>query len=190
MTQKILIISGSPSLSSRLYGPVQYLQGRLAEEGFVGELLHIVELPPADLVTANFAGVEIREALRKVEEADAIVFASPVYKASYSGVLKTFLDLIPQEGLRDKPVLPIFVGGTIAHLLSIDYSLKPVLNALAARNILGGVYSVDREIERRPEGGYILSAETQSRLERSLSELKLELARRESVPAELPGVRA
>ncbi len=190
MTQKVLIVSGSPNRSSRLYGPVNYLQGRLAEEGFDSELLHIAELPAADLIGANFAGSEIRAALRRVEEADAVVFASPVYKASYSGVLKTFLDLIPQEGLRDKPVLPLFVGGTIAHLLAIDYSLKPVLNALAARNILGGVFGVDREIERRPEGGYILSAEIQSRLERSLSELKLELARRQSVPAALPGVHA
>ncbi|OWA37208.1 FMN reductase (NADPH) [Saccharibacillus sp. O16] len=190
MSKKVLIVSGSPNRSSRLYGPVHYLQGRLQEEGLESELLHIAQLPAADLIGANFAGSEIRSALRRVDEADAIVFASPVYKASYSGVLKTFLDLIPQEGLRDKPVLPLFVGGTIAHLLAIDYSLKPVLNALAARNILGGVFSVDKEIERRPEGGYLLSAETQERLERSISELKIELARREQVPAILPGIHA
>ncbi|MDO3413084.1 NADPH-dependent FMN reductase [Saccharibacillus sp. CPCC 101409] len=186
MPQKLLIVSGSPNLTSRLYGPVQYLEGRLDEEGLQHELLHIAELPHTDLITANFAGEEIKEALRKVEQADAVVFASPVYKASYSGVLKTFLDLIPQEGLRDKPVLPLLVGGTIAHLLAIDYALKPVLNALSARNILGGVYAVDREIERRPEGGYTLSEEIVSRLERSLAEIRIELKRRENEPASLP----
>ncbi|WP_172196467.1 NADPH-dependent FMN reductase [Saccharibacillus qingshengii] len=188
MTAKILIVSGSPNLNSRLYGPIQYLQGRLDEEGLTHELLHVASLPPADLIGANFASPEIREALQRVEAADAIIFASPVYKAAYSGVLKTFLDLIPQEGLRDKPVLPLFVGGTLAHLLVIDYAFKPVLNALEARNILGGVYSLDQDIARRPEGGYTLSEETVSRLERSLSELQVELERRRSVPASLPGV--
>ncbi|MDQ0896682.1 NAD(P)H-dependent oxidoreductase [Paenibacillus sp. V4I7] len=61
-------------------------------------------------------------------------------EASYTGVLKAFLDLLPQKGLECKVVLPLAVGGTISHLLAIDYALKPVLSALGARNILQGVY--------------------------------------------------
>ena len=65
MTAKILIVSGSPNLNSRLYGPIQYLQGRLDEEGLTHELLHVASLPPADLIGANFASPEIREALQR-----------------------------------------------------------------------------------------------------------------------------
>ena len=87
---------------------------------------------------ARFDSSFIRDALAVVEAADAVIVATPVYKASYSGVLKLFLDLIPQEGLRGKLTLPLVIGGSIAHLLAIDYALKPVLAALGGRHILGG----------------------------------------------------
>ncbi|MCH1932822.1 NAD(P)H-dependent oxidoreductase, partial [Shewanella sp. A25] len=73
---------------------------------------------------------------KKVEEADAVIVASQVYKASFTGILKTYLDLLPQKGLENKIVLPLMLGGTISHLLAIDYSLKPVLASLGAENII------------------------------------------------------
>lgn len=73
-----------------------------------------------------------------------VVIASPVYKASYTGILKAFLDLLPQTGLKGKVTLPLFIGGTIAHLLSLDYTLKPLLSVLGSRNIVGGVFTIDQ----------------------------------------------
>ena len=61
-----------------------------------------------------------------------MVVSTPVYKAAYSGVLKVFLDLLPQFGLAGKVVLPLVTGGTASHVLAIDYALRPVLLALGA----------------------------------------------------------
>ena len=73
--------------------------------------------------------------------------------------------------------LPLVIGGSIAHLLAIDYALKPVLTALGGRHILGGVYAVDQGIERNEDGTFTLAADITARLDRSLEELRLTLER-------------
>lgn len=164
MMGKIVILVGTPSRKSRLNGFVQLAAEQLAAAGWQVDWVYVSELPPEDLIYANFASESIKQATALVEAADAVVVASPVYKASYSGILKTFLDLLPQQGLVDKIVLPLFIGGTIAHLLTIDYALKPVLNALGARFILGGVYAVDSQVQWNEQGGVDLAEELHERL--------------------------
>ena len=75
-----------------------------------------------------------------------MVVATPIYKASFSGALKTLLDLLPERALDGKVVLPLATGGTVAHLLAVDYALKPVLNALKAQEILHGVFADDSQV--------------------------------------------
>ena len=58
-------------------------------------------------------------------------------------MLKAFFDLIPEKGLVDKVVLPIVTGGTIAHLLSLEYAFKPLFSVLGSQEIINGVYMVD-----------------------------------------------
>lgn len=173
MMSHVVIIAGSPSKRSRLTGLTDYSSNKLKEAGITVEVIHVADLPAEDLVQAKFDSSFIRDALAVVEAADAVIVATPVYKASYSGVLKLFLDLIPQEGLRGKLALPLVIGGSIAHLLAIDYALKPVLAALGGRHILGGVYAVDQGIDRLDDGKYVLSADITTRLNRSLEELIL-----------------
>ncbi|WP_038978132.1 NADPH-dependent FMN reductase [Paenibacillus polymyxa] len=168
---KVVILSGSPSTQSRLYCLIHYATEQLREAGAEVTLLNVVDLPAEDLIKANFNSPDVTASLALLADADAVIVASPVYKAAYSGLLKIFLDLVPQEGLREKPVLPLFIGGTLAHLLVIDYALKPVLNALGGRHILGGVYAVDQWVERLPGGAYGLSEELVVRLDRSVKEL-------------------
>ena len=85
----------------------------------------------------------VQRAVEQVRRADVIVIATPVYKAAYSGVLKVFLDLLPQSALKGKTVLPLATGGSPHHMLALDYALRPVLQSLAARHILPGVYATD-----------------------------------------------
>ncbi|MNR28048.1 NAD(P)H-dependent FMN reductase [compost metagenome] len=56
-------------------------------------------------------------------------------------------------------------------MLSIDYSLKPVLSSLGARHILGGVYTVDTQVARTEAGGFEIAEELRSRLEENVAEL-------------------
>lgn len=166
---KIAIISGSPTIQTRLHGLTDHVSAGLVQLGHDVETLYVSKLPAEDLVHANFAGEEIIKAVDSVNQADAVVLASQVYKASYTGVLKLFLDLLPQKGLQDKVVFPLFIGGTIAHLLSIDYALKPVVSALGGTHILTGVYAVDQWVARRDDGTYSLSEELEQRLNGALT---------------------
>ncbi|BBI32281.1 NADPH-dependent FMN reductase [Cohnella abietis] len=171
----IVIISGSPTPGSRLNGLIDHVESKSAEKGIKISHIRVSELPAEALLHANFKDEQILAALALVESASGVVIASPVYKASFTGILKAFLDLLPQTGLKGKVTLPLFIGGTIAHLLALDYALKPVLSVLGSRNILGGVYAIDQWIERRDGGGFELSEELQERLDRSVEELSEEI---------------
>ena len=67
-------------------------------------------------------------------------------------------------------MLPIAIGGTIAHLLAIEYALKPVLSELRARHLLGGVYAVDKQIQLQADGSLGLDEEIEPRLKDALQE--------------------
>lgn len=172
---KVIIVSGSPTAQTRLTGIIRFAEQKLAAAGLFGGHIEVAALPAEDLIRAKFDSPAIFAANALVAEADAIVIASPVYKASYTGVLKTYLDLLPQKGLADKIVTPLFIGGSIAHLLAIDYSLKPVLGALGAVRFTNGVYAVDTQIVRKDDGAggirYELDGELTSRLDAALDDL-------------------
>ncbi|WP_150272216.1 NADPH-dependent FMN reductase [Paenibacillus tepidiphilus] len=181
---KIVVINGTPSLVSRINAVIEHAESRLSEQGLEVARINVAELPAEDLIHTRFESEDIVKANGLVAEADAVVVVSPVYKASYTGVLKTFLDLIPQKGLAGKIALPLFMGGSLAHLLTIDYALKPVLSVLGARHILGGVYAVDSQVTRNDQGTVELAEELQLRLNTVLDELaeetRLKAARRQA----------
>lgn len=168
---RILAIAGSPSHPSRTYSLLEYAAQRLQQADIQTEILSARDIAPEDLVFGRYDSPALEPIKAKLAEANGVIVATPIYKAAYTGVLKAFLDLLPQEALRGKVVLPIATGGTIAHLLAIDYALKPVLSELKARHILGGVYSVDKQIQRQEDGSIQLDAEIEARLHHALDEL-------------------
>ncbi|MFC5402886.1 NADPH-dependent FMN reductase [Cohnella soli] len=171
----IVIIHGSPTPGSRLNGLIEFVESNLQEKGIEITHVQVAELPAEALLRANFKDESIIAAVGKVEAATGVVIASPVYKASFTGVLKAFIDLLPQKGLQGKAALPLFIGGTISHLLSLDYALKPVLSVLGSRNILGGVFAIDSWVTRLEGGGFELADELRDRLTNAADELAEEI---------------
>ncbi|WNR43573.1 NADPH-dependent FMN reductase [Paenibacillus roseipurpureus] len=172
---KVVIISGSPTPTSRIHGVIDIAKDQLQQAGLEVEWIKVRDIPAEDLLYAKFDSEAIVKANQQVAAADAVFVATPVYKASYTGVLKAFLDLLPQKGLQRKIVLPLAVGGTLSHLLAIDYALKPVLSALGAQNILQGVYVLDKQVTWGDQGQAILDDEISARLEESVSEFIQEI---------------
>ncbi|MFC0214969.1 NADPH-dependent FMN reductase [Paenibacillus chartarius] len=168
---KVAIISGSPSASSRLNGLLQTIKGELEQRGAEVHAIVVRDIPPEDLVYTRFDSPAIVEANRLVESADAVIVATPVYKASYTGVLKAYLDLLPQKALSGKVTLPLAIGGSSAHLLIIDYALKPVLAALGAEHQLQGVYATDSHVQRGEDGSFALDDEVTERLRQAAAKL-------------------
>ena len=167
----VLLIAGSPSETSRSAALLDATQQRLTLRGIQVERLQIRELSPQALLLADFNHPSIIRAVGLVARARALVIATPVYKAAYSGVLKVFLDLLPQTALKDKHVLPLATGGSAHHMLALDYALRPVLQSLAAKNILPGIYATDAQVTVLPEGGHQLHADIASRLDEGVTTL-------------------
>ena len=174
---RLLLIAGSPSASSRSTALLDAVAARLAPRDWLIDRIAIRELDAPALLQGDVAHPSVCQAVQRVADADAIVIATPVYKAAYSGALKVFLDLLPQTALRGKVALPLATGGSPHHMLALDYALRPVLQSLGARNILPGIYATDQGVSLLPEGGYILAADIAQRVEDAAALLADDLRR-------------
>lgn len=164
----VLALSGSPSPASRTARLAELAAADLRARGHRVRSLALRELPAGPLLGAHTADPSIAHAVRLVAEADALVVATPIYQAAYSGLLKVFLDLLPRHALDGKSVLPLATGGSAAHVLALDYALRPVLTALGAQ-VAPGRYVLDRELGTAPDGAAFLVGENAVMLARTVA---------------------
>lgn len=168
----VVIINGSNTRNSRVTAIQEKVERFFTTHSVALHTNYVHELPADALITANYANDDIIAENKKVEEADIVVILTPIYKASYTGILKTYLDLLPQKALVGKTVLPIAVGGSIGHLLALEYALKPILAVLGAINIAHSVYIVDKQIIRLENGNFAIEDDANNRLEAELNKLQ------------------
>jgi FMN reductase len=147
MPCQVVILTGSPSASSRTAALARHVGVLLAAECHHVQLVNIRDLPADALLAGDVSEPVIASVVQQLLDADGVVIASPVYKAAYSGVLKAFLDLLPRDALAGKVVLPLLTGGSTAHVLALDYALRPVLSALGADHVLPGRFVLDLDLE-------------------------------------------
>jgi FMN reductase len=180
----ILLLAGSPSTPSRSTRLLQHVGERLALLGHRYSKLHVLDLPAEALLHAKFSDSAILQAKEQVAEAQAVVIATPVYKAAYSGILKAFLDLLPQDGLAGKLVLPLATGGSQSHMLALDYALRPVLSSLSARHVLPSIYATDAQVVWDAEQGLAIDPALAQRLTIGIENLSASLfALQEAAPS-------
>lgn len=110
------------------------------------------------------------DALDRVERllaADAIIVATPTYKASYPGLFKHLIDLLDPTSLRRKPILIAATGGGEKHALAVEHQLRPLFAFFEARVLSTAVHVSDKEFV----GGVLTGEATLDRLARAISEL-------------------
>jgi FMN reductase len=159
----IVTITGSPSASSRTAALAQHVALQLAAHGFDLASINVRDLPAGDLLTARTESPALAAALALVARADGLVIATPIYKASYTGAIKAFLDVFPHLGLAGKIVLPLATGGTLAHVLALDYALRPVLAALGNPLVTAGLFVHDKTLAAT-DRGVAIDADVERRL--------------------------
>ncbi len=180
---RVITLAGSPRFPSRSSALLEYAREQLTSLDI--EVCHwnLHNFAPEDLLYARFDSPALKTLTEQLKSADGLIVATPVYKASFSGALKTLLDLLPERALEGKVVLPLATGGTVAHLLAVDYALKPVLNALKAQEILHGVFADDSQVidyQHKPQ----FTPNLQTRLDGALETFWQALHRRDvQVPA-------
>jgi FMN reductase len=151
---RILLIGGSPSHPSKAHTLLNYAKDLLEnqpERQFnipklkINTLL-VRDLLAEDLAFGRYSSPALIYPKKLIQDADGIIIVSPISKTAYTGVLKSFLDLLPRGILSHKIILPLATSNNIAHSSAIDYSLKPVLAELGATSILNSVFAVEDQL--------------------------------------------
>ncbi|NDK89696.1 oxidoreductase [Gordonia desulfuricans] len=96
-------------------------------------------------MAAGFAGGAARAAIERVQQADALIVATPVFNASYSGLFKTFFDLVDVDTMTAKPVLIAATGGSPRHSMVLDHALRPLFGYLRTVVVPTGVYAASED---------------------------------------------
>ena len=164
---EIIILSGSPSENSGSDKVLLYLGSLLEKEGLSVTHLSVKDVPYQDLFEGRYNSPSVVGITRLIQNSKGVLVGSPVYKSSYTGVLKALIDLLPPDVFEHKPVLPLMSGGSSSHLLALEYSLKPLLASLKAHN-LKGIYLINEQIDKRKDTP-IIDEELLQRAEKQLN---------------------
>jgi FMN reductase len=137
-------VAGSPSPASRSRALLDAALAALERRGAVTTRVDLDRLP-ADALLGRRSDPGVGAALAAVAGARVLVVSTPIYRATYSGLLKVFWDLFPPDALEGKVAIPLATGGSSAHLLAVDHGLRPLLASLGAVTIATGVYGTDAQ---------------------------------------------
>ena len=178
----IVVISaglGVPSSSRLLADQLAAATERRAREAGLEPLVTVYELRDLAVdIATNFvtgdAAPRLAEAIDAVERADAVIAVSPVFSASYSGLFKSFIDVLDPKSLEAKPVLLGATGGSERHSMVVDVAMRPLFSYLRTRIVPTAVYAAPMDWGRAGAEG--AAGGLSARIERAAAELVAELA--------------
>ena len=146
---KIAVVTGNPKPASRTHAVALAVAGALAKE-LAGSRDASSSTWPARAPPVRLGRQELTELTARVAAADVAIFASPTYKATYTGLLKAFLDRYGNNGLACLTAIPVMTGGWPGHLLAVEVHLRPVLVELGATVPARGLYVTEPELADLP----------------------------------------
>jgi FMN reductase len=124
----------------------------------------------------GFPPAGLREALDTVARADGLIAVTPIFNASYSGLFKSFFDVVEEGSLADKPVVIAATGGTARHSLALEHALRPMFAYLHAVVVPTAVFAAPED-----GGGATAQGALANRITRAAGELAREISHREPV---------
>jgi FMN reductase len=142
---QIVTVVGNPRPGSRTHTLAQTLADEL------GAVLPESKVSGVDLAILGYrvldpADADAAAAVAQVLEADILIVASPTYKATYSGLLKAFLDRLGTGSLAGKRAIPVLLGGAPNHQLAVDVHFTPLLLELGAAVPVRGLFVLEADV--------------------------------------------
>jgi FMN reductase len=138
---RIAVVTGNPKPASRTHGVALAVADALGAVPAV--VVDLAEYAPR---LFDWADAELSSLTASVASADVAIFASPTYKAAYTGMLKAFLDRYGSNGLAGVVAVPVMTGGWAGHSLAVEVHLRPVLVELGATVPARGLYVTEPEL--------------------------------------------
>jgi FMN reductase len=143
---RVTVVVGNPKPKSRtLNGAVLAARKLSGREPDV-----VVDLADLGNGLLEWGNEAVNQVIASLRETDIVIAASPTYKATYTGLLKLFLDQIPPNGLKGMIGLPLMLGAGPAHAMAPELLLKPVLVELGAICPFAGLYLIEKTYEEDP----------------------------------------
>lgn len=148
---KITVVIGNPSAGGRTTDLGVSVARAIAGLLGVSQEAEVIELSHhADGLFA-WDSESVKALTKRVAEPGLLVFATPTYKASYTGLLKAFLDRYDTGGLKGTVAVPVFTGGSPEHSLAPNHTLRPLLVELGASVPTASLYLVTSQFDRKDE---------------------------------------
>ncbi|SKB97765.1 FMN reductase [Arthrobacter sp. 49Tsu3.1M3] len=164
-TRRITVISaglGVPS-SSRLLADqlAASAERQLAAAGYAVDI-EVLELRDLAVDIANnfvtgYAAPRLADVIARVEASDGLIAVSPVFSASYSGLFKSFIDVLDPKALEGKAVLIGATAGTDRHQMVLDFAMRPLFTYLRTRIAATAVFAGPQDWGNNDDGGSPLS---------------------------------
>ncbi len=142
----IAVVTGNPKPASRTHSVALAVADALAQQLPDAETAPVIDLASYAPRLFEWTDEELTELTAQVAAADVAIFASPTYKAAYTGLLKAFLDRYGSNGLAGVTAVPVMTGGWPGHLLAVEVHLRPVLVELGAVVPSRGLYVTEPEL--------------------------------------------
>lgn len=141
----VMAVIGNPRHDSRTHALARQLSAAIA--GKVGGRLSEVDLALLGHRVLDPADVGAQAAVEAVLASDILIAVSPTYKATYSGLMKAFLDRFGTGSLAGKAALPVLLGGAPNHRLAVDVHFTPLLLELGASVPVRGLFVLESEVD-------------------------------------------
>ncbi|AWE51727.1 FMN reductase [Streptomyces nigra] len=145
---RLVVVSAGlsvPSSTRLLADRLAAATGRQADVDVGVVELRELAVEIAQNLTNGFPGRRLAAAIDAVTSADGLIVVTPVFSASYSGLFKSFFDVIDKDALTGMPVLIAATGGTARHSLVLDHALRPLFAHLRAVVVPTGVYAASED---------------------------------------------
>ncbi|MCU1411806.1 MAG: reductase [Rhodoglobus sp.] len=187
---RVVAVSGSltaPSRTTALVEAITEAFGRALP--IEPHLIALNELGPhlAGALTRKQLPPEAEEELQRIEAADLLVVATPVYRASFTGLFKYLFDFVDQYALVDTPVLLAATGGSERHALIIEHQLRPLFGFFQSLALPVGVYAHDSDFTDYKISNEQLTERIEKAIERALPLVRSSLVEKETVERTLAG---
>jgi FMN reductase len=145
----VVVLCGNPKANSRTLGVAEAVATQAATAaGRENVSTHIIDLANFGAQLFDWSSESVKAEVAALSSADLAVIASPTYKASYTGLLKSFLDWFGQTGLKNVVAIPVMVGGSAVHAMAPEVFLRPLLVEIGAIVPTRGLFIIDSELEQ------------------------------------------
>ena len=187
---RVVAVSGSLHTPSRTTALVKEILASFGRELQIDA--HLIEVTE---IGAEFAGAlrrdqlpdSVEAELHRIENADLLIVASPVYRASFTGLFKHLFDFVGQYALVDKPVLLAATGGSDRHALIIEHQFRPLFGFFQALTLPIGVYANDSDFTNHQVSSLDLHERIDLAVARALPLIRLSVAETDSIAQYLGG---